>query len=640
MQNRMWSQKLICAWGGLMIAMLLFGASFAGAQGMGEVKERSQIPDNYKWDLTAMYPSDEAWEADVQSLESLIPTLASYEGKISQSPDQLLAFFKAYEEAAKKIENAFSYAMMSYDQDTRNQKYTGYKEQMTVLAVQFGEALSWFSPELVSIPDQTFERWYKEAPELAVYRQYIDNQLRTREHTLSPAEERILALSGILASSPNSAATALRNSDMKFPTIKDEQGNDVEVSEGRFIVMLESSDPRVRRDAALSLLTAYSDYKNTAAALMTGNIQKDVFYARARGYQSALHASMDQDNVDTTVFLSLIQTVKDNAATLQRYCDLRRQALGQDSLHLYDMFAPLIPETREEVGYDAAVQTIEKALTPLGPEYGNAMAAGFKSGWVDVYENKGKRAGAYSTGTYLSHPYLFLNYNDSLDDMFTTAHEMGHAMHTWFSYKEQPYIYADYTIFVAEVASTFNEALLMDYLLKKEKDPAKKLYLVNQWIDKIRGTLITQVMFADYEHRMHRAAEMGEPLTAETLTQMYVDVLKDYYGDSVAIDPEYGFTWIRIPHFYRNYYVYKYATSYAASADLAQKFLTGSSKEKTAARESYIRFLSGGSSKYPLDLLRDAGVDLTQPGPVNATMKKFAELVDQMETLLKQTGRI
>ncbi len=640
MQNRMWSQKLICAWGGLMIAMLLFGAPFADAQGMGEVKERSQIPDNYKWDLTAMYASDEAWEADAQSLGSLIPTLASYEGKISQSPDQLLAFFKAYEEAAKKIENAFSYAAMSYDQDTRNQKYTGYKEQMTVLAVQFGEALSWFSPELVSIPDQTFERWYKEAPELAVYRQYIDNQLRTREHTLSPAEERILALSGILANSPNSAATALRNSDMKFPTIKDEQGNDVEVSEGRFIVMLESSDPRVRRDAALSLLTAYSDYKNTAAALMTGNIQKDVFYARSRGYESALHASMDQDFVDTTVFLSLIQTVKDNAGTLQRYCDLRRRALGQDSLYLYDMFAPLIPETREEVEYDAAVQTILKSLAPLGPEYVGGMTAGFKSGWVDVYENKGKRAGAYSTGTYLSHPYLFLNYNNSLDDMFTTAHEMGHAMHTWFSYKEQPYIYADYTIFVAEVASTFNEALLMDYLLKREKDPAKKLYLVNQWIDKIRGTLITQVMFADYEHRMHRAAEMGEPLTSETLTQMYVDVLKDYYGDSVAIDPEYGYTWIRIPHFYRNYYVYKYATSYAASAALAEKFLTGSSKQKKAAQESYIHFLSGGSSKYPLDLLRDTGVDLTQPGPVNATMKKFAELVDQMEVLLKQTGRI
>jgi oligoendopeptidase F len=625
---------------GLLLLGVLCGGRPCAAQGAGEVPERSAIEGKYKWDLTALYATDAAWEADVDVLEGMIPRLKTFEGKISKSSADLLAYFKTVEEASKKLDNTFSYAMQSYDTDTRDQKYTGYKERITIVATKFGEALSWFSPELVSIPDETFQRWYKETPGLAMYRQFIDNQLRTRKHTLSPEEERILALSGGIATAPASASTALRNSDIKFRTIKDEEGNDVEVSEGRFIMLLESSDPRVRRDAALTLLLTYADFKNTAAALMTGNIQKDIFYARARGYQSALHASLDQDNVDTTVFLNLIATVKKNAGTLQRYCDLRRRALGQDSLHLYDMFAPLIPETRQEVPYDKAVAAMRTAMAPLGQEYVAAMMDGLNSGWVDVYENKGKRAGAYSTSTYLSHPYLFLNYNNTMDDMFAFVHEMGHAMHSWYSYKTQPYIYGDYTLFVAEVGSTFDEALLMDDLLKKEKDPAKKLYLVNQWIDQIRGTLVTQVMFADYEHRMHRAMEMGEPLTAESLSQMYVDTMKDYYGNSVAVDPEYGFTWIRIPHFYRNYYVYKYATAYAASQALSQKVLKGKGKERDAAREAYIRFLSGGSSKYPLDLLRDAGVDLATPAPVDATMLKFAELVDEMERLLKETGKI
>jgi oligoendopeptidase F len=432
------------------------------------------------------------------------------------------------------------------------------------------------------------------------------------------------------------ANTALRSTDIKFPNVKDEQGADIQLSEGRLRVLLESSDQRVRRDASIELLKTYGQYQNTAAALMGGNLDGDIFSTRARHYNSTLHQSLDNDNIDTTVYLNLIETVKSNAATLERYADLRRRALKLDSLHNYDMFAPLIPETRQEITFDDAVKTIEEAMAPLGKAYVDPMTVGFNSRWIDVYETQSKRSGAYSSSTYLTHPFMLLNYSDTMDDMFTLAHEMGHSMHTWHSNKYQPYTYAGYTLFNAEVASTFNEALVMDYLLKKEKDPAKRLYLINQYIDNIRGTVVTQVMFADFELKMHRAAEAGEPLTADALGQMYLETLKSYYGNSVVIDPEYAFTWIRIPHFYRNFYVYKYATSFCASQALSQKVLKG----EKGARESYIKYLSSGSSKYPLELLKDAGVDMSTPAPVEATMKKLAELVDEMERLLKQTKRI
>lgn len=600
------------------------------------IKDRSEIPDKYKWDLSAICKSDDAWEADMKAAEEAIPALKAYEGKISKSPADLLAYFKVVEELSKKVENCLVYAVMSYDQDTRNQKYTGYKERVSMLGAQLGEATSWFSPELVSIPDATFEQWYNEKPELAIYRHAIDEQLRTRFHTLTPAEERIMALTANIQQTPSSANTALRNTDIKFPSIKDENGNDVELSEGRVAMLLESPDARVRRDASMGLLRTYMQYQNTAAALMTGNINGDIFDVRARNYNSCLHAALDGDNIDTMVFHNLIATVKSHAGTLQRYVDLRRRALGLDSIHLYDMLTPLIPETRTTVSYDDAVATINAASGPLGKEYLTTMNMGFNSRWVDVYETKNKRSGAYSWGSYTSHPYMLLNYNETMDDMFTVAHEMGHCMHTWYSSKTQPYTYASYSLFNAEVASTFNEALLMDHLLKKEKDPKKKLALVNQYIDNIRGTVITQVMFADFELKMHQAAEAGEPLTAENLTAMYDATLRDFYGNSVAYDPEYGYTWIRIPHFYRNFYVYKYATSYCASQALSQSVL----RNEKGAKDRYIQYLSAGSSDYPIEILKKAGVDMTTTAPVEATMKKLAELVNEMEKLLKETKRI
>lgn len=601
-----------------------------------ELKERSEIADKYKWDLTPIYKSDQDWEADMATIESMIPNLKSFEGKISQSPENLLAYFTASEEVGKKFGNVAVYASLSYDQDTRVQVYTGFKDRISTLGSKYGEATSWFTPELVSIPDETFEKWYRELPALALYRHSIEDALRTRAHTLSPAEERIMALSGEMASGYSKANTALRTTDIKFPTIQDAEGKDIQLSEGRVRMLLESSDPHVRRDAAMGLLNTYKQYQNTTAALMGGNLDGDLFSARARHYNSALHASLDGDNIDTTVYLNLIETVKANSGTLQRYVDLRRRAMNLDSIHLYDMAVPLIPETRQEVAFDDAVSTIEFAMAPLGKSYVEPMSVGFNSRWIDVYETKAKRSGAYSSGNYLTHPYMLLNYNNTLSDMFTLAHEMGHSMHTWHSNKYQPYVYSGYTLFNAEVASTFNEALLMDHLLKKEKDPAKRLYLINQYIDNIRNTVITQVMFADFELKMHRASEAGEPLTAETLGRMYLETLESYYGSSVVIDPEYAYTWIRIPHFYRNFYVYKYATSYCASQALSQKVLKG----QKGAKDAYIAYLSSGSTKYPLELLKDAGVDMSSPAPVEATMKKLSELVDEMERLLKQTKRI
>jgi oligoendopeptidase F len=599
-----------------------------------EVKERKGIDKKYQWNLHDIYFTDEAWEADFTKVEEMIPTVAGFEGKISKSGADLLAYFKASEELFIVSDNLEVYAGMMNDQDTRESKYVGYRDRMTALGSRIGEAISWFNPELVSVPASTFEKWYKDVPGLELYRHYIDQQLRQKEHTLSPGEERILSLSSQLASSPSAASGALRNTDIKFPVVKDESGQDVELAEGRYAALLESSNGEVRRNAASAMLNTYGQYKNTAAALMTGNIAKDMFYTKSRNYATCLQASLDNDNIDTTVYINLIQSVHKNNAALQKYVRLRKETLGLDEIHLYDFSCPMLPETKWEVPYEEAIATIKKAITPLGKDYNNAMAKGFESGWIDVYETKGKRSGAYSWGSYLSHPYMLMNYNPTVYEMFTLAHEMGHSMHTYHS-KKQPYVYSSYSLFVAEVASTFNEALLMDYLLKKEKDNKKKLYLLNRYIDNIRGTLITQVIFAEFELKMHEAMEKGEPLTAESLGDMYLDVIKSYYGPEVTYDDFYKYTWIRIPHFYRNFYVYKYATSFAASSALSQDVLA----KKPKTLEKYINFLSSGSSKYPLDLLKDAGVDMSTSKPIDNTMKLFASLVDQMEKLLKETKK-
>ena len=450
--HRKFGYSLLAGW----LALTLFAGLALAQSQTGDVPERSKVDDKYKWHLYDMFKAkdaaeaDQRWEADLKTIDAAIPSLKSYEGKISKSPDDLLAFFKVMEDVNKKVENASAYAYMSYDQDTRDQKYSGFKDRISDVASRVGEALAWFTPELVSVPAATYEQWYKQKPDLALYKQYIDNNLRTRAHTLSPAEERILALSSQLAQAPGKANVALREADMKFPKIKDENGNEVELSESRRARFLQSQNRDIRKEASLKFLDSYIQFENTAAALMSGNVASNIFYARARNYNSALQASLDNENIDTTVYINLIETVHKHLPTLHKYVSLRKQALGLPDIHLYDFDVPMIPETRIEVKYEDAVNTIEKALAPLGKEYHDEMMKGFRGGWVDVYETKGKRSGAYSWGSYISHPFLTFNYDNTLDDMFTVAHEMGHSMHSWHTFKHQPYVYGDYAIFVAE----------------------------------------------------------------------------------------------------------------------------------------------------------------------------------------------
>src|SRR3989339_1039728 len=442
------------------LAIMLIAATLAVRADEGDVPERSSIDSKYKWDLSDMYASDEAWEADFAYIESKIPELESFKGKISQSGSDLLAFMKAYEDVRMKTENAGAYANMNLDTDTRDQKYIALRDRIDALESRVSTATSWFNPELVSIPAESFDTWYKRIPDLKLYEQYFDDALRTKKYTLSTEEEKILSMSGDMENLAKGAASALRNTDMQFPTIKGADGEDIQMSEARYYALMQHPDREVRKNAATALMNTYIEYKNTLAGLMASNISADIFYAKARGYNSALHMSLDADNIDTTVYLNLIETVHENLPSLHKYMRVRKEAMGLDELHLYDTSAPITGAANEEWPYEKAVSTIGSALQPLGPVYNKAMDDGFHAGWTDVYATKAKRSGAYSWGSFASHPYMLLNYENTLDDMFTIAHEMGHCMHTWHSQQNQPFIYADYTLFVAEVASTFNEALL------------------------------------------------------------------------------------------------------------------------------------------------------------------------------------
>ncbi len=614
---------------GVMIALMAW-AWVAQAETM----ERSQVETKYKWDLTAMYPSNEAWDADYKWIESKIPELEAFKGKIGKSGKDLKAYMDLVVEVGGHNENLYTYANMSQHLDTRDQVYIGLRDRADVIGSKLSSALSWFSTELTAIPQATLDKWYKDVKGLDLYKQYFANEMRQKKYVLSSDEEKILSMSNEIVTQSESAAEALRNSDIQFPEIKGPDGKMVRLTEGTYRALLETTNPKVRREAAIALHDEYAKYKNTFASLMGSNVAAEVFQARARGYNSALHMAVDNDNVDTTVYLNLISTVKANLAPLHKYSKLRREALGLDELHMYDFSAPIAGEA-PEWPYEDGVATIKTALQPLGKEYGDALAYAYDNRWVDVYETTAKRSGAYSWGSYKSHPYMLLNYHSTLDDVFTNAHEIGHTMHTWYTYKYQPQIYAEYAIFVAEVASTFNEALLMDHLLATETDPQKRLVYINQYIDNIQGTIIRQTLFAEFELEMHRMYEAGEPLTAESLSALYKRILTEYYAPEVTIDDQYAYTWMRIPHFYSNFYVYKYATSMAAALALSDRVEKGGEQEL----KDYLGFLSGGSSKYPLDLLKGAGVDMSTPAPIEAAMKKFGELVDELEVLLAENAK-
>jgi len=594
-------------------------------------RSRAEIEERYTWNLADMYPDIAAWEADYAACERGLQEVAAFRGKVGESADRLLEFLTLRDEFGVRLEKLSAYAAMLRDQDTREPGPQALAERARNLGVRWGEALAWFEPEVLALPEGQLREWCRSHAKLGVYTHYFEDLLRQRKHVLSAREEELLAMSAKVAGTPRLAFGMLANADLKFPTIQDSAGQDVEVSEGRYVLLLESPDRAFRERAFKALVGTYLNYKNTFAALLGGSVQGDIFRARARHYDSALHAAVDPDNVPVAVYENLIATVREHLPKFHRYLELRRRKLGVDRVHAYDLFVPLIEGEAPRIEYDEAVATILRGLAVLGPEYREPMQKAFGSRWIDVYETPGKRTGAYSMGTYASHPYILLNYSGSYEDLFTVAHELGHSLHTWFTQHTQPPIYGDYPIFLAEVASTCNEVILGEYLRQQAKDDAERLFLINKALEGIRGTVINQTMWAEFEKVLHEEAEKGTPLTYETIARMYRQVTQDYYGPDFAWDEELDGYWARVPHFYRAFYVYKYATSYCASVALARRVLT----EQPGALEAYLGFLKAGSSDYPIEILRKAGVDMSTPAPIHATMSFFGELLDELEKLLK-----
>jgi len=599
-----------------------------------KVPERSEVAAEYKWNLSDVYPGDASFEEDFTDLERRIPELNGYKGKLGESADTLLTFFNLREDIFIKYERAISYARLKRDEDSRISQYQGYFNRALDLGGKMSQALSWFSPELLCIPWERLEAWMAENEELAVYRHYLEDAFRVKEHILTPESEYVLALATNLSGDPGNIFHAFNDADIGglFPVIKDDEGREFQLSHARYQAILETGSPHLRREAFKGLFGAYQKFGNTLAALLKTQVDRDIFFAKSRRYDSALEYALSDDNVPVEVYTNLIETVRNNLGVVHRYMALRKRILELEEMHLYDTHIPLFPDVSETFSYERGKAMILESLKPLGEGYAENVETAFKSGWIDVLENAGKCSGAYSWGAYPIHPYMLLNYSETLNDVFTAAHEMGHTMHTHYTINNQPFIYGDYSIFTAEVASTMNEALLMDYLLKSTEDRRKKLNLLAQYMSNITGTVVVQTFFAEFELEIHRSAEAGEPLTSETLSEIYFALLKEYYGDSLVYNEEYRYNWCRIPHFWRNFYVYKYATSFSASTALSQMILAGESSARTA----YLRFLSSGSSDYPINLLKKAGVDMTNPEPVVRTMKLYADLIDEMETVYRE----
>lgn len=596
-----------------------------------KLKSRSEVPEHYKWRLEDIFPSDQAWEEEFVKVEQLLGRAGEFQGHLGDNAETLVTCFEWMDDIGQSMGEVYTYARMRRDEDNRESRYQALTDRAGALSVRVGSALAFVVPEMLALPEGRLLEFRKANSKMELYDQALDDILRKREHVLSPEEEKLLAEVGELAEAPSTIFGMANNADLKFPSIKDEKDQDVELTKGNFIQFMESSNQRVRKDAFQTLYATYQKQINTWAATLNSSVKGDAFFAKARRYPSAIESSLDDDRVPITVYDSLIETVREFLPEMHRYVKLRKKALGIEELHMYDIYVPIVSEVKMEIPYQDAVKMCMEGLNPLGEEYLQVLKEGFETHWIDVYENQGKTSGAYSWGTYRSHPFVLLNHQDTLDSMFTIAHEMGHSLHSYFSNHTQPHIYAGYKIFVAEVASTLNEALVMEHLLKTTEDPKLLAYLLNHYLEQFRGTIFRQTMFAEYEKRTHALVEQGEALTAELLSSEYLKLNTEYYGPEVVMDPEIAIEWARIPHFYNAFYVYKYATGFSAAIALARKIL----KEGDPAVERYITFLSSGSSDYPIELLRKAGVDMETPVPVREALEVFKGLVDKLEGLLQ-----
>ena len=595
------------------------------------IRARDQIPQEDTWALEDLYPSDESWEQALSALTARQAEAAAFAGKLGESGETLCAFLHLVEDVDGQSELLANYAMRKADQDTRNATYQAMVGKLMGVLTAVSAAFSFATPEIMAIPEETLEGFYKAAPALERYRRYLNNERRRREHTLSAAEERLLAAAGEMANAPETVFGSFLNADMRYPDAVDSEGKPHALSQSTFVPLEESGDRALRKSAYENLYNTLGGMRNTAAGLLDAQNKQQKFFATARKYGSAREAAMDRTNVPVSVYDNLIEAVHQNMDKMHRYVRLRKKLLGVDELHFYDVYTPLLKDEPAKIPFAQAKQTVYDALYPLGDGYRAILKEGFENRWIDVYENQGKRGGAYSAGTKV-HPFVLLNYSGSLDSQFTLAHEMGHALHSYLSNKHQNPIDSDYVIFVAEVASTCNEALLMEYLLKKTTDKKERVFLINHFLDQFKGTIYRQTMFAEFEKFMGAAVDAGQTLTADMLCAEYARLCKLYYGEDMVVDDQIAMEWARIPHFYYNYYVFQYATGYSAAIALSRRIL----REGENAVKDYLGFLSGGCSKSPIDLLKGAGVDMTSPAPVNDALKLFGELLDEMESLMAE----
>ena len=600
---------------------------------MSEIKKipvRSEIPVEDTWATEDMYISDEAWEAELATIAQLQEKATSFAGKLGASAENLFTYLYEGEMAHKTISLLANYCMRKADEDTRNSTYQAMVGKFYSVMVAFSAACSFDTPEIMAISDETLNQFYAEKPELERYRRYLTNMRRRKEHILSPAEEKLLAAAGEMASAPDDIYGMFADADITFADAVDSNGNKYPLRQGNFVSYEESPDRELRKSAYENLYDSFASFKNTAAALLNAQNKQQKFFAEARKYPNAFEAALDRTNVPTSVYLNLIEAVHKNMDKMHRYVRLRKKLLGVDELHFYDVYTSLIADVDKNIPFAEAKQTVYDALAPLGEDYRKILKQGFENRWIDVYTNEGKRSGAYSAGASV-HPYVLLNYTGTLDSQFTLAHEMGHALHSYLSNKTQNPIDAQYVIFVAEVASTCNEALLMQHLLQKTTDKKERAYLINHFLEQFKGTLYRQTMFAEFELNIGRMIAEGKSLTADVLCAEYKRLNEMYFGPDMIVDDRIAVEWARIPHFYMNYYVFQYATGYSAAIALSQKILA----EGESAVKDYLNFLSGGCSKSPIDLLKGAGVDMTSPEPVDQALQLFGQLLDEMEELTK-----
>lgn len=597
---------------------------------MENMKKRSQMDARYQWKLEDIYASLEKWEEDYRKAKAAIDAAAACQGKLGTA-EGLYAGISAMDAASCIVTRLFTFARMRRDEDNANTTYQALTDRAQALAVEMDASTSFMTPEMLMIGREKIEGFFAQEPRLEQYRRTIESQLRMEAHTLSPAEERLLAQAGEMATAPDTIYSMLTDADFTFGTVKNEDGVEVELTEGRYVPMLQSADRRVRKDAYETLYKRYHEFSNTIAATYAASIKKDIFFAKARGYASSREQSLFENEIPEKVYDALIEAVHRHLPAMHRYLELRKKALGVDELHFYDIYVPIIPDVDMGVEYDTACRMVTEGLAPLGEKYIEDLKHAFTDGWIDVYENQGKTSGAYSWGAYGTHPYVLLNYEKTLDNIFTLAHELGHSMHTFYSDRNQSFLNSQYPLFLAEIASTTNEAILLAKLKEKTTQKAQLMALCNYQLEQMRGTVIRQTMFAEFEREVHGMAMRGEALTEESMTAVYRRLNEEYYAGCV-VDDEIAIEWMRIPHFYRAFYVYQYATGYSAAVAFSRRVLSGD-EEKL---QQYLGFLSAGSSEPPLEILRKAGVDMESPEPVEECLKTFEETLALLEKLMEE----